>query len=236
MRLRIASCSLFAAVLVSSSLGCSWPASSIGVGIAGSGSGQVIADGANVSCDSDPSRVTRSCVLYWPHNQVPSSVTLIAVPDSNSVFVGWEGECSGDAHCVASVGYSTKVSAKFVRAVYEDLLLVDRSGAELRIGSFFPTKVVGDTTLTSQGEADLYISKSDPSAGLPAWAVSLGGREADQIHSAEIDEMGDIILLLSSPVITINNEEFNCANASHSMLIKISGVDGHVMWGRCLQR
>ena len=55
----------------------------------GSGGGYVISDPAGIDCGND-------CSEIYPHNRV---VTLIATPDSSSIFIGW----GGDPDCVDGV-------------------------------------------------------------------------------------------------------------------------------------
>ena len=67
----------------------------------GSGTGKIIGEGIN--CGSD-------CSEAYEAN---SSVTLIATPDSGSLFIGWNGACSGTGNCQVTLNQAKNVTATF---------------------------------------------------------------------------------------------------------------------------
>jgi hypothetical protein len=69
---------------------------------AGTGEGNVVGDGINCG---------ENCIEpYQPGTQV----TLTAIPETGSVFLGWEGACSGTETCIITVDDEKQVIAHFV--------------------------------------------------------------------------------------------------------------------------
>jgi hypothetical protein len=54
-----------------------------------------------------------TCSYSYPSD---ATVTLTALPNSSSTFVGWTGACSGTAPCTLSMAESRSVRATFSRA------------------------------------------------------------------------------------------------------------------------
>ncbi len=91
----------------------------------GTGTGAVSSSPSGVNCGED-------CDENF---DIGTEVTLSAIPDSDSIFAGWGGACSGTATCTITMTANTQVTAKFER-----LYLI--SIATVRIGE-------GDGTVTS---------------------------------------------------------------------------------------
>ncbi len=51
-----------------------------------------------------------TCTAYFNQN---AAVTLTAAPEVNSVFKGWEGDCSGTRPCVTKMNSMKNVTARF---------------------------------------------------------------------------------------------------------------------------
>ncbi len=72
----------------------------------GSGSGRIISEPRGVNCGGD-------CGQTY---DIGTVVTLTATPESNSVFLGWEGgECSGTDTCAVTMTEALTVTARFER-------------------------------------------------------------------------------------------------------------------------
>lgn len=67
------------------------------------GNGTVTSSPAGIDCGSDCSETYAS----------QTKVTLSAVADAGSTFIGWGGACSGNASCVVTMKQATTVSASF---------------------------------------------------------------------------------------------------------------------------
>jgi hypothetical protein len=72
----------------------------------GTGNGTVTSSPTGLSCDTTCS----AAAFSFPAGAV---VTLVAVPESGSTFVGWSGACSGNSGCMVTMGSDQAVSATF---------------------------------------------------------------------------------------------------------------------------
>jgi WD40 repeat protein/uncharacterized protein (DUF2141 family) len=69
----------------------------------GTGTGKITSNPAGIDCGT-------SCSASYARN---TTVTLTAAPDSNSVFSGWSGGCSGTGVCVVTMDSDKSVTASF---------------------------------------------------------------------------------------------------------------------------
>lgn len=76
----------------------------LNVALAGDGKGSVSSAPSGISC------TTALCVANFNRG---ATVTLSALPDANSDFVGWTGDCSGAAICQVTVDAARSVTATF---------------------------------------------------------------------------------------------------------------------------
>jgi len=78
----------------------------------GTGNGRVTSDPIGVDCGG-------TCTAAY---DIYTSVSLSAIPDAYSTFVGWSGACSGTGSCTVTMDTSKIVTANFVpkAAVYDD--------------------------------------------------------------------------------------------------------------------
>ncbi len=72
-------------------------------------------------------------------------------------------------------------------------IAVDSSGNSYVTGHFMFTATFGNTTLTSQGSADVFVAKLDTN-GVWEWAVSGGGSAPDYVYDIAVDSDGNTIL------------------------------------------
>ena len=95
------------------------PSAPVTIQKAGGGSGSVMSSPSGIDCGSD-------CTGGYP---LDSSMTLIAVPNTGSVFAGWSGDCTGStATCVMAINGSKSVTATFAPQPAPFSLTVTRTG------------------------------------------------------------------------------------------------------------
>ena len=70
-------------------------------------------------------------------------------------------------------------------------IALDRSGYCYITGHFMFSAMFGDTTLTSQGSADVFVAKLDTEDTSWQWAVSAGGSSEDYVHDIALDSNGN---------------------------------------------
>ena len=80
------------------------PSHSLGVTLAGDGSGMVSSSPTGISCS------TGTCSGTFPQD---TSVTLSAAPSGGSTFSGWGGACTGTGSCTLTLVSSATVSTTF---------------------------------------------------------------------------------------------------------------------------
>ena len=81
---------------------------SLNVTLYGTGNGIVTSAPEGIHCGTDCTEIITET----------KTVTLIAAPDSDSIFKGWGGSCTGTAECVFTMYGNMDVTAQFAR-VYE---------------------------------------------------------------------------------------------------------------------
>ncbi|MDH6059217.1 SBBP repeat-containing protein, partial [Chrysosporum bergii ANA360D] len=74
---------------------------------------------------------------------------------------------------------------------YSSSIAVDNSGNIYTTGYFYETATFGNTTLTSAGNRDIFITKQD-SNGDYLWAQKAGGSDSDYSSSIAVDNSGNI--------------------------------------------
>ena len=79
------------------------PASTLVVNKQGTGSGTVTSDPAGIDCGN-------ICEADFSYG---TAVTLAHIPSSGSVFVGWNGACTGTGNCIVTIDRAKNVTASF---------------------------------------------------------------------------------------------------------------------------
>ena len=113
----------------------------------GTGTGAVTASG--LTCAGGPSAQAVPCSASYPHNTV---ITLTAVPDSDSLFRGWGGACTGLGTCQV-----TMANARFVRALFKKVLSTYTT-------QYYHTDVSGSVRLITNQAAEEVSPRHDYSA------------------------------------------------------------------------
>jgi MYXO-CTERM domain-containing protein len=108
-----------------------------------------------------------------------TNITLHAIPDSNSDFLGWSGGCSGTGDCPLSMDAAKSVTALFRsnRVVFTSALKLDETDAASTNGVFNIWRVNADGTgrlpLTQATAASSTTPRSSPDGTLVAFASAL---------------------------------------------------------------
>ncbi|MCG6927005.1 MAG: GDSL-type esterase/lipase family protein [Acidobacteria bacterium] len=135
---------------------------SLTVGRTGNGSGTVTSSPPGIDCGSDCSE----------EHAPGTSVTLTATADSESVFGGWGGACSGTDSCDVVVDTATSVTAAFNTSAYT-LGVDDVSVMETDAGG---TALAFTVTLTASTLPDTYtLSVSTSGSGRGTVTASPAG-------------------------------------------------------------
>ena len=100
----------------------------------GSGAGSI--SGTGINCGNGEV----DCVEVYPHG---TPVGLIATPDSESVFTGWSGDCSGTTACNVTMDADRDVSANFLPAGPHGVAVKIGSIKDQRVGGKLKLKIVG---------------------------------------------------------------------------------------------
>jgi hypothetical protein len=125
----------------------------------GTGSGSVTSNPAGVSCGGDCSEA------YAPG----TSVTLAAVPDPGTTFIGWSGGgCTGTGPCVVGMTETRNVVAKFyvITPLVAGQPVDNVTGANDSLRYFYLDVPPGATNLVIEtsagtGDVDLYVRNGD---------------------------------------------------------------------------
>lgn len=107
--------------------------------------------------------------------------------------------------------------------------VVDDSGNVYVSGSFKQTATFGATTLTSAGDADVFIAKLD-SRGKWAWAVGAGGSRLDRGHGLAVSSSGSLYVVGEfSDKATFGETTFTSAGMGDVFVAKLNN-DGKWEW------
>lgn len=103
---------------------------------------------------------------------------------------------------------------------YAESLAIDGAGNIIIAGHFYsPELVFGETTLTNQGDFDVFLAKLDP-LGNPLWAKSIATADTDFCRSMAIDSVSNNVYLSA-----ITN-----AFSGQQMVIQKFSSDGDLLW------
>lgn len=168
-----------------------------------------------------------------PSKKAPR-VSVNAIADKNSIFVGWAGACMGANPCTVIMHRYKSASAQFTRTDYAMRKVEDAAGNTIEAGSFHGLKVLGEWTFRGNGEVDIYVVKFTPE-NVPLWSLAFGGKDVDQILNLHVDPTGDILLMATlRSAFEIDGEALSCNDSAHTFFVKFSGSDGSVLWKKCL--
>ena len=95
---------------------------SLGANIAGNGSGAVSSNPAGINCDQDGG----ICNASFTASEV---ITLTAVPETGSTFMGWSGACADAGDCVVIMDRAKEVTATFTLNQYELIVSLEGTGS-----------------------------------------------------------------------------------------------------------
>jgi hypothetical protein len=106
---------------------------------------------------------------------------------------------------------------------------LDPDGNVIVAGTFEGSMQVGDETLVSTGDADVFVIKLGPD-GAPIWARSVGGTARDRALGVAVDGAGDVVVGgdLQGSIAILG--EVHASQGSGDVLVVKLGADGDVLW------
>ena len=106
---------------------------------------------------------------------------------------------------------------------------VDASGNSYITGAFNGTASFGDTTLTSNGNEDIFVVKMDP-AGQVVWAIQAGGLQGEYGSDITVDASGNSYITgYFSAIATFGDTSITSFGAANVFIAKISSA-GEFLW------
>ncbi len=230
---------VFTCAVLAAQPSCSWVSYVLSIESTGSGSGVFVTDSADLRCraPSDLSEHVACEISYLPKEDPgpAPTVTLRALASDDSRFLGWTGVCLGTDPCTVTIDDSKKLSAEFVRVDYGTSMRADRLGNSIVTGTFYATKTIGNTLLSSVGDVDVFVVKYGVGSSVPVWISQLGGVGIEWPQSLEVDVSGDILLQLTvKGSVSVSGSSYSCTDPHQMLIVKLAGADGAVLWSRCL--
>ncbi|MBX7116589.1 MAG: hypothetical protein K1X64_19845 [Myxococcaceae bacterium] len=166
----------------------------------GTGHGQVFTVPTGIDCGSTCS------ALYAPGTEVQ----VAAVSQSNSLFVGWSGACTGTGLCYVTMDQSKNVTAEFKAPTTGPCTWTHRLGGtgtdrmQSVATDAFGNVIVGGVfqytadfgngqSLQSAGKDDGFIAKYD-SSGTLLWSKRFGAAGTDGVNNVAVDAQGNVWL------------------------------------------
>ncbi len=130
------------------------------------GNGAGVVDGPGIFCGTD-------CKERLDYGTM---VSLVAVPDTGSVFSGWSGACTGTGDCMVTITTATTVTATFTPT--QHLLTVARAGTGTGTVTSNPAGISCGATCTKLYDWNTMVTlTASPSAGsvFAGWSGACGG-------------------------------------------------------------
>lgn len=201
-----------------------------GLTITTTGNGVVRSSPGGIDCGT-------KCVAQF---EAGATVTLTPEPAADSAFVGWQGDCAGDAPCQLTMDASKSATAVFAPHGskrwaaqisfsgddYIDDVVVDPEGNLIAAGN-----------ISDDAGQDLYVVKYAKADGKVLWkqrfATANGGED---LGGLAVDAAGDLYLAarLSGLGETVTYGSFTAAGDlfGNILVLRLKGADGSVVWGK----
>lgn len=141
----------------------------------GTGRGAVISSPGGITCGG-------TCVADFAG---PAVVTLSAVPDSHSTFLGWSGECQGTGVCTIQVSATHALTATFV--AQEHTLKVSQTGAGRGKVTSFPLRIDCGEACVATFETGLTVVLTAAAEGDSTFDGWSGGCKGTDICTLVLD-------------------------------------------------
>ena len=139
-----------------------------------------------------------------------------------------------DAYIIKLDSFGVPVWAKSFGRSNNDVgygIAVDTLGNSYTTGSFKDSMIVGNTTLTSAGQTDIFIIKLD-SFGTPIWAKNYGGISYDNGLDIAVDTLGNSYTTGNfAGTMTVGNITLTTAGANDMFIIKLDSF-GVPLWAK----
>jgi Divergent InlB B-repeat domain len=169
-----------------------------------------------------------------------TAVTLDAVADAGTVFLGWEGDCSGTAPCVVIMDAARNVTARFVP--HGTVLRAQAvGGAGTDTFDRIATDSVGNLIVAGTaetGNGDLSIVKLAAADGAVIWARTFATPppSAEAFGGLGVDEAGHVYVTarlgsLGSPT-SYDDKTATGDQVGNILVLKLDAADGHVIWAK----
>ncbi len=162
----------------------------------GTGSGTVTSNSSDIDCGA-------VCGENYP-NGSNVYVTLNAIPDNDSVFLGWNGACSGKGECITTMYNDKNITATFATAsptVFSVSNLNDSGSGSLRQAILEANENAGDDTISFSNELNgtitlttgqLSITDSIIIDGPGANVLAISGNNASRILKIDPGTIGTV--------------------------------------------
>ncbi len=183
----------------------------LNVSKAGTGGGTVATAAAGISCGAD-------CTEVYAHG---ASVTLSAVADDGSTFVGWSGACTGAGGCTVTMDQTRNVTATFDKTPVLWTLAVSKTGTG---GGKVATPAAGiacgvDCSETfTHGATVALAAVADAGSTFVGWSGACTGASGctvtmDQARSvmATFNKTSTAAILMEGPAVIGQSIRFNAS-------------------------
>jgi hypothetical protein len=111
-------------------------------------------------------------------------------------------------------------------------IATDSSGNLYTIGAFSGSVTFGNTTLTSQGNSDVYITKQD-SSGNVIWAKSIPGTDSNSPKAIVTDSSGNLYATgVFSGSATFGNTTLTSTNSKNDIFVTKLESNGNFTWAK----
>lgn len=168
---------------------------------------------------------------------VPGTPVLDSGGQSDTALSDSSGDTSvadGGSACSIDAGGKQLAAVAYAMDGQTRGIAIDNLGNQLHVGVFGGTGFVGDASITSAGNGDMFAFKRAGNGGV-LWAKAFGSTALDSFEGASVDEAGDFYVIgnSTSPSITIGKSTIQNPNGVNvGVIVKLSGADGSVIWAQ----
>lgn len=202
----------------------------VGNGLVQSGSDQVKCTNAVTSW------CTQNRTRGEDEGMINPITTLTAIPASDSIFVGWSGDCAGNAGCSVDMSNSNKsVTATFFKVAYKTSSFIHSNGDLSLAGTFHNAIDLGAGSLVSAGGVDIFLTKFSAGSGSTLWSIGFGGSGVDYPDSLTADGSGNLIITgYASGNVSFGSTQLDCSSQGGHFTATFAGNDGSYISSSCL--
>lgn len=201
------------------------------------GNGTVKTSEGQIQCTSAPtSWCTLDRMRFEDEAMHKPITTLTAIPDTDSVFVGWSGDCTGTEACSVDLSdHNKSVTATFLKVAHKSFSAVHSNGDLTITGTFNERVDLGSGNVTATGGVDIFLARISSITGTTPWSIGFGSTGTDRPASLTVNGSGNLVVTgYASGLIQFGGNTLDCTAQGGHFSATFAGADGSYITSSCL--